>query len=79
MRCAVSLRISISAMEEMQVRDYMPHDVISAGAGEAIGDVTRLIRTTHHGGFPVVRPGKVVGYISARDIIGEHPLTTVDQ
>ena len=66
-------------MEKKQVRDYMTHDVISVDAGETIGDVIRLIRTTHHDGFPVVRQGKVVGYISARDIIGEHPLTTVDQ
>ena len=66
-------------MEKKQVRDYMTHDVISVDAGEMIGDVIHLIRTTRHDGFPVVRQGKVVGYISARDIIGEHPLTTVDQ
>lgn len=66
-------------MEKKQVRDYMTHDVISVDAGETIGDVIHLIRTTHHDGFPVVRQDKVVGYISARDIIGEHPLTTVDQ
>ena len=48
-------------MEKKQVRDYMTHDVISVDAGETIGDVIRLIRTTHHDGFPVVRQGKVVG------------------
>jgi IMP dehydrogenase len=66
-------------MEKKKVLDYMTHDVISIDASETIGDVIHLIRTTHHDGFPVVRQNKVVGYISARDIIGEHPLTTVDQ
>lgn len=65
-------------MEKKQVRDYMTHNVISVDADKTIGDVIHLIRTTHHDGFPVVRSDKVVGYISARDIIGEHPLTTVD-
>lgn len=57
----------------------MTHDVISVDALQTIGDVIHLINTTQHDGFPVLRNGKVVGYISARDIIGEHPLTTVDQ
>jgi IMP dehydrogenase len=66
-------------MEKKLVLDYMTQDVINVDVNETIGDVIHLIRTTRHDGFPVVRQNKVVGYISARDIIGEHPLTTVDQ
>ena len=66
-------------MEKKQVRDYMTHDVISVDVSQTVGDVIHLINTTQHDGFPVLRGGKVAGYISARDIIGEHPLTTVDQ
>ncbi|WP_319378514.1 CBS domain-containing protein [uncultured Methanocorpusculum sp.] len=65
-------------MEKKQVRDYMTHDVISIDASGTVGDVIRLIRTTDHDGFPVLRLGKVVGYISARDIIGEYPSTKVE-
>ncbi len=56
----------------------MTHDVISIDASGTVGDVIRLIHTTDHDGFPVLRSGKVVGYISARDIIGEHPSTKVE-
>ena len=65
-------------MEKKQIRDYMTHDVISIDASGTVGDVIHLIRTTDHDGFPVLRAGKVVGYISARDIIGEHPSTKVE-
>ncbi len=66
-------------MEKKQVSNYMTHDVVSVDVSQNVGDVIRLIKTTHHDGFPVVREGRVVGYISARDIIGEHPEIRVDQ
>lgn len=66
-------------MKKKLVRDYMTHDVVSVDVTDNIGDVIRLIKTTNHDGFPVLRNGKVSGYISARDIIGEHPLTKVEQ
>ncbi len=65
-------------MEKKQIRDYMTHDVISIDASGTVGDVIHQIHTTDHDGFPVLRGGKVVGYISARDIIGEHPSTKVE-
>ena len=66
-------------MEKKQVSNYMTHDVVSVEASQTVGDVIRLIKTTGHDGFPVVRGGRVVGYISARDIIGEHPEIRADQ
>ena len=66
-------------MEKKQVSNYMTHDVVSVDVSQNVGDVIRLIKTTKHDGFPVVRDGRVVGYICARDIIGEHPEIRADQ
>lgn len=60
-------------MEKKQVCDYMTQDVISIENTKTVRDVINLIKTTNHDGFPVTRDKKVIGYISARDIIGEHP------
>lgn len=65
-------------MEKKQVRDYMTHDVVSVENTDTIKDVIHLIKTTHHDGFPVTRDKVVIGYISARDIIGELPSTKVE-
>ena len=42
-------------MEKKQVSNYMTHDVVSVEASQTVGDVIRLIKTTGHDGFPVVR------------------------
>lgn len=57
----------------------MTHNVVSVDAAEPISEVIRLIKTTHHDGFPVTRGGKIAGYIAARDIMGEHPDLPVGQ
>lgn len=51
----------------------MTHDVVSVEASDTVGNVIDLIKTSKHDGFPVLKSGIVVGYVSARDIIGEHP------
>lgn len=66
-------------MEKKQVSDYMTPDVICVDSAQTVGDVIRLIKTTHHNGFPVTRFGKIAGYISSRDIIGEYPDTRIEQ
>lgn len=66
-------------MEKKKVSDYMTYDVVTVEATGTVKDVISHIRSTHHDGFPVVRGKKVVGYISARDIIGVHPSTRIDQ
>ena len=66
-------------MEKKRVIDYMTHNVVYVNVTDTIGDVINQIRTTKHDGFPVVQNNKVIGYISARDIIGEHPLTIVNK
>lgn len=57
----------------------MTHDVISVNASDTVGSVINLIKTTHHDGFPVLKSGIVTGYVSARDIIGEHPEIKIEQ
>jgi len=57
----------------------MTHDVVTVDVADTVGDVIRLIKTTDHDGFPVTRNGKIAGYISARDIIGEFPERRVEQ
>ena len=73
------MRQNINKMENARVSDYMTYDVISVDVSRTVQDVIDLIRTTHHDGFPVTREGKIAGYITARDIIGELPATRIDK
>ena len=66
-------------MEKKLVSDYMTHAVVTIDVGDTVADVIRLIKTTHHDGFPVTRDGRIAGYISARDIIGEVPSGRVEK
>ncbi|RQD84306.1 MAG: CBS domain-containing protein [Methanocalculus sp. MSAO_Arc2] len=66
-------------MDKKKVSDYMTYDVVTVRADGAVKDVINHIRSTHHDGFPVIRGNKVVGYIAARDIIGVHPSTKIEQ
>ncbi|MCP1662037.1 MAG: CBS domain-containing protein [Methanocalculus sp. MSAO_Arc1] len=66
-------------MEKKRVSDYMTSDVVTVRSDGIVKDVIEHIRSTQHDGFPVLRGNKVVGYISARDIIGVHPSTKVEQ
>jgi len=66
-------------INKKKVRDYMTYDVVSVKADGMIKDVIDHIRSTQHDGFPVLRGNKVVGYISARDIIGVHPSVRIEQ
>lgn len=66
-------------MEKKRVSDYMTYDVVTVDAEGTVKDVIAHIRSTHHDGFPVVKGKKVVGYIAARDIIGVHPSTKIEQ
>ena len=66
-------------MQKKLVSDYMTRDVVTVDVADTVADVVRCIKTTHHDGFPVTRNGKIAGYISARDIIGEFPECRVEQ
>ncbi|HJJ38767.1 MAG TPA: CBS domain-containing protein [Methanocorpusculum sp.] len=48
----------------------MTKEVYTLDAVQTVKDVVSLIRESHHDGFPVLSRGKVVGMISARDVVG---------
>ncbi len=54
----------------LKVKDYMTRDVITVTPDTTVREVIRLIENTGHDGFPVVdSSGKVVGYVSSRDLL----------
>jgi len=59
----------MSDVEQVKVRDYMSVDVDVAHPDDIIEDVIVLIEKTGHEGFPVVENGKVIGYISSKDMV----------
>jgi len=67
-------------MDKKKVKDYMTYDVVTVDAQGTVKDVIDTIKKTHHDGFPVVEnSNRVVGYVSARDILFAHPSTPVEQ
>jgi len=66
-------------MEKKRVRDYMTYDVVSVDSHGSAKDVINKIQKTNHDGFPVVDDTKVVGYISARDLLFVQPETPIEQ
>lgn len=66
-------------MDKKKVRDYMTYDVVSINAQGTAKDVINAIRDTHHDGFPVIDDRKVVGYVSARDLLFVYPYTPIEK
>lgn len=66
-------------MDKKKVKDYMTYDVISVDSKGAAKDVIDKIQKTNHDGFPVVDGTRVVGYISARDLLFAQEDTPVEQ
>jgi CBS domain-containing protein len=56
-------------MSSVKVEDYMTRDVITVKATDTVKDVISLIKSTKHDGFPVVKDKKIIGYVSALDIL----------
>jgi acetoin utilization protein AcuB len=53
----------------LKVRDLMTRDVLHVAPNATIRETAELLATEHVSGAPVVRLGKVVGMISARDLL----------
>lgn len=66
-------------MDKKKVRDYMTYDVVSVEFHGVAKDVIDKIQKTNHDGFPVVDGTRVVGYISARDLLFVQPETPVEE
>lgn len=52
-----------------KVRDYMTTNVVTVSPYQKIEEVIKLIEETGHDGFPVIKDGRIVGIITARDLI----------
>ncbi len=55
--------------DHTKVKDYMTTEVNTVSPEDTVRDVIKLIRRTGHDGFPVVWEYRVIGYISAADML----------
>ena len=53
----------------IKLRDIMTTDVFTVDPDLSIREVSELLATNHIGGAPVVREGRVIGIITANDIL----------
>lgn len=60
------------------VKDYMTKDVISVAPNTKTDEVIDLMRKSHHNSYPVVKDNKLVGMVTAFDIVSKKRTETVD-
>lgn len=53
------------------VKDYMTKNVISVSPETGIDDIIKLMKESHHNSYPVVQNEKLVGMITAFDIVAK--------
>ncbi len=53
------------------VKDYMTKNVISVSPDTKTNEVINLMRESHHNSYPVVKEGKLVGMITAFDLVAK--------
>ena len=53
------------------VKDYMTENVISVSPDTKTADVINLMRESHHNSYPVVKDDKLVGMVTAFDLIAK--------
>ena len=60
------------------VKDYMTKNVISVSPDTKTNDVVNLMRESHHNSYPVVKDDKLVGMVTAFDIIAKEQCDIVE-
>ncbi len=60
-------------MAKLRVKDYMTKNVITLSPEDTVEDAVRIIKETGHDGFPVVKDGYLVGYVSSIDLLMKDP------
>ena len=60
------------------VKDYMTKDVISVAPNTKTADIIDLMKKSHHNSYPVVKDNKLVGMVTAFDIVAKKRTETVD-
>ena len=59
---------------KLRVADYMTKNVITLLPENTVDEAIELIQRTGHDGFPVVdKSGRVIGYVSSRDLLKKDP------
>ena len=53
------------------VKDYMTKNVINVSPNTPIDDVVNLMKESHHNSYPVVKNNKLVGMVTAFDIVAK--------
>ena len=61
------------------VKDYMTKNVISVGPNTKTSEVIDLMRKSHHNSYPVVKDNKLVGMVTAFDIVAKEKKETVEE
>ncbi len=65
-------------MTKLKVSDYMTREVITLSPENTVDEGISLIRSTGHDGFPIIdHSRRVIGYISARDLLRQDPETSI--
>ncbi|MEM1578806.1 MAG: CBS domain-containing protein [Archaeoglobaceae archaeon] len=63
---------------KIRVADYMTRNVYTLNPEDKVANAIELIKKTGHDSFPVIDgERRVIGYVSAVDIIGVHPETKI--
>jgi len=66
--------------EGVKVKDYMTRNVITVSPKDTIKEVALKMLETNHDGFPVVdEEGKVIGYVSSRDLLLKDPEIKIEE
>ena len=60
------------------VKDYMTKNVISVSPNTKTDEVIDLMKESHHNSYPVVKDNKLVGMVTAFDIVAKKRTETVD-
>lgn len=60
------------------VKDYMTENVISVSPSTKTKEVIDLMKKSHHNSYPVVKDNKLVGMVTAFDIVAKKQTETVD-
>lgn len=61
------------------VKDYMTKNVISVSPDTKTNDVINLMRESHHNSYPVVKDNKLVGMITAFDLVAKKHCEFVEE
>ena len=60
-------------MAKLRVKDYMTKNVVTLSPEDTVEDAVKIIEKTGHDGFPVVKNGYLVGYVSSIDLLMKDP------